>query len=232
MNNDVKIMIELQKYWHSMLSSKNKIEKCSEIIQKFENETAEIKKRIGSLANIIKDSKTSIKQHELDLGDKDARIKMLEERKEKIHTAKELQAVDKEIDMIKFDIGALEEKILSLIDELDEREKEHSGHKQALLNDENQFSKKRPALEEEMSENERIIKIHEEKFNSLIDQLGPAYRSKFIKMLRSKDGTAISKIDGEICGNCNFKIPAALVMETSRENAICNCTNCGRFLYK
>ena len=224
-------MIELQRYWHAILSSKNKIDRCNETIKKHETEQAVTEKALASLTDAIRELKRSIKQHELDLGDKDGRIKKLNGRKENISTTKELQAVEKEIDMLKFDIGALEEKILSLIDELDEKEKSHTQLSGRLQSEKSQFSEKRHALDEEISEHEQHIKINEEKYNGLIDQLASPYRSKFIKMLNSKDGTAIAKLDGEICGNCNFKIPASLVIETSRKDAITNCTNCGRFIY-
>jgi predicted nucleic acid-binding Zn-ribbon protein len=231
MNNDIKIMIELQRYCHAILSSKNKIANCNETIKKYETEQTGTEKALTSFTDDIRELKRTIRQLELDLGEKDGRIKKLNERKKNINTPKELLAVEKEIDMLKFDIGSLEEKILSLIDELDEKEKSHSLLSGKLLSEKNQFSEKRHKLDEEIMEQEKNIRLNEEKYNSLKEQLASSYKSKFIKMLNSKDGTAIAKLDGEICGNCNFKIPASLVIETSSYDAITNCTNCGRFIY-
>ncbi|OHD69764.1 MAG: hypothetical protein A2W19_09725, partial [Spirochaetes bacterium RBG_16_49_21] len=232
MNNDIKIMTELQGYWHAVLSSKNKIEQCEDIIRKFKDESSDKRKNLASLAAAIKELKSSIRQHELDLNDKDGRIKKLDERKKIIHTTKELHALEKETDVLKFDIGALEEKILALIDRLDEKEKDHAELEQSLQAKENQFSEKQHKLIGEISIQEQKIKTNEEKFNGLIDRLSAAYRSKFRKMLNVKEGTAIAKVEGEICGYCNFTIPAFLVIEISTNDVVGNCTNCGRFIYK
>jgi predicted nucleic acid-binding Zn-ribbon protein len=231
MNDDIKTMIELQRYWHAMRSSRNKIEDSLGVIKKREDQLAGVKKAFSALGETIKELKGSVKRHELDLAEKDARIKMLDERKKNISTQKELSAVEKEIDVLKFDIGALEEKILALIDDLDEKEKRHLEIAEEILSEENRFAEKRRKLDEDMAEHEKKIKLNEEKFAGLIDRLGAAYKSRFVKMLNSKEGTAIAKLEGEICGNCNFSIPASLVMDTSRKDAITTCTNCGRYLY-
>jgi uncharacterized protein len=231
MNDDIKTMIELQRYWHAIRSSKNKIEASRDAIKKREDQLASLKKALSDVAETIKELKGSVKRHELDLAEKDARIKMLDERKKNISTQKELSAVEKEIDVLKFDIGALEEKTLSIIDDLDEKEKKNTELAEELLSEDNRFAEKRRKLDEDMAEHEKRIKLNEEKFNALIDRLGAAYKSRFVKMLNSREGTAIAKLEGEICGNCNFNIPASLVMDTSRKDAITICTNCGRFLY-
>jgi predicted nucleic acid-binding Zn-ribbon protein len=232
MNDDIKIMIELQGYWHAMLAAKNKIEQCEKIIRESENELSGFRKNLTGLTGEIKDLKASTKQHELDLDDKDGRIKKLEERKKIIHTQKELQALEKEIDMLKFEIGELEEKILALIDRLDEKEKDHAEMERVLMAKENQFSEKRRMLTADITSQERTARENEETFNGSIERISPAYRSRFIKILQSKDGTAIAKVEGEICGYCNFTIPASLAIEVSDSGTVGNCTNCGRFIYK
>ncbi len=231
MNEDIKTMIELQRYWHAMRSAKIKIEESLETVKKHEKELAGNRDAILSLAGKIKGLKSEVRQHELDLAEKDARIKMLGERKKNIATQKELTAVEKEIDVLKFDINALEEKTLLIIDDLDEKEKNHAALTQELVSEENRFSEQRRKIEDNISENEKKISANKDKFDALISQLGASYRSRFIKMLNSKEGTAIAKVEGEICGNCNFSIPASLVMETSRKDSITICTNCGRYIY-
>jgi predicted nucleic acid-binding Zn-ribbon protein len=232
MNSDIQIMIELQKYWHAMLSAKNKIEQCEKIIRDFEDELSGSRKNLAGLSGEIKELKAAIRRHELDLDDKDGRIKKLDERKKIIHTQKELHALEKEIDVLRFEIGGLEEKILAMIDRLDEKEKDHADLERVVMAKENQFSEKRRMLTSDITVQERAARENEEKFNGTIDRLSPAYRSKFAKMLQSRDGTAVAKVEGEICGYCNFTIPPSLAIEVSDSATVGNCTNCGRFIYK
>ena len=162
----------------------------------------------------------------------DSRIKKLDERKKIVHNEKELHAVEKEIDVIKFDIGTLEEKIIVLMDELDGKNKTASELAQDLQERESIFDGDRNKMTQEITRHREIIRSYEEKFKVVLESLSPMYRSKFVKMLNSKEGRAIAQIYGEVCGSCNFQIPSFLAVDAADHNRITNCTNCGRYIYK
>jgi len=225
-------MIELQQYWDKIIASRSAIEKANGTIRILEKDLNEIKNGHASMVKINKELKSSLKQQELTLVEMSARIKKLEERKRIIHTEKELNALEKEIDVIKFDIGNLEEKTLSLIDDLDGKEKELGGIEQFLEEKGRRLEAEKPKTAVETARHEDIIKVNVDKFNHLIEALPLSYKSKFLKMINSRDGKGIANVEGEICGYCNFKIPAFLAIDASKDNKVVNCTNCGKFIYR
>lgn len=225
-------MVELQQYWDKITASRAAIEKTNGRMGVQEKELNEIKKRHDSMGRANKELKSSLKQQELTLAEMEARIAKLEERKRIIHTEKELHALEKEIDVIKFDIGNLEEKILSLIDELDEKEKEYRTLEQTLEEKGRVLEAEKPKTAVETARHEDIIKVNLDAFNLLIEALNSRYRSKFLKMINSRDGKGVARVEGEICGYCNFKIPAFLAIEASKDDKVVNCTNCGKFIYR
>ena len=74
MNNDIQIMIELQKFWDVVMSSRAMIEKATNGLKAGEKEIAARRTKLGSLGAIVKELKTSLKQQELELADMAARI--------------------------------------------------------------------------------------------------------------------------------------------------------------
>jgi predicted nucleic acid-binding Zn-ribbon protein len=232
MNNDIKTMIELQEYWDKITASRAAIEKARGRIGALEKDFNEIKKKHDAMVRTNKELKSSLKQQELDLADMEGRIAKLEDRKRIIHTEKELKALEKEIDVIKFEIGNLEDKTLALIDDIDAKEREYKALEQTLEEKAKALDAEKPKTAVETARHEDIIKVNMDRFNLLIEKLPSTYRSKFLRLLNSRDNKGISRVEGEICGLCNFKIPAFLAIEASKDDKVVNCTNCGKFIYR
>jgi uncharacterized protein len=232
MNNDIITMIELQKYWDAVMSSRTRIEKIMVGIKAGEKNLTTAKTALNSLGEKIKELKTSIKQHELDLTDMSNRIKKLDERKRNVQTERELKALEKEIDVLKFDIATLEEKTLALIDDLDQKQMNFEHMEKQVNADEDTLKAGRPTLEKEIFHHEDIIRNNESSFNEISVKLSIAHRSKFLKIIGSRDGKAIAKVEDEICGYCNRKIPASLAIDASKDDKVVNCTNCGKYIYR
>lgn len=232
MNSTIKTMIELQQYWDRVLSSRAAIEKIRAQHKATEKEIEADKAAIDLLNRKIRELKSAIKHEEQALSGMSGRISKLEDRKKVIHTEKELHALEKEIDLVRFESGSLEDKTLSMIDDCDKMEKELSALNlradERVLNHEAEKRKTEP----EMTEHEETIKTFSQKFDLLAEQLSSLYKSKFLKMINSRDGKGIARVEDEICGFCNFKIPSFLAIDASKEEKVVNCTNCGKFIYR
>ncbi|MBN2160285.1 MAG: hypothetical protein JW807_12895 [Spirochaetes bacterium] len=225
-------MIELQGFWDNVLASRAGIEKARETERSLEKDLADGNRRLASLGNTVKELKNSTKQNELDLKEKEERISKLEERKKIIHTEKELKALEKEIDVIRFDIGALEEKGLAVYDELDARQTEYAELEEAVGVMGARLNETKTKHAGEIADFENTIKTNESAFNSLVGSLAVQHKSRFLKLIQSKDGKGIARVDGEICGFCNRKIPASLAIDSGKDEKVVTCSNCGKFIYR
>ncbi|HPC41823.1 MAG TPA: hypothetical protein PL180_13335 [Spirochaetota bacterium] len=232
MNSNVKIMVELQQHWDRVLHARASIDKIKASVKATEKDLSASRSSVESLSKKVKELKNSIKQNELSLSEMGARIAKLEDRKKIIHTEKELHALEKEIDSIRFETGKLEEKTLSLIDDLDLKEKELSRLQAEVAEQARIFEDEKAKSISDIAAHEDTIKEHNDKFDAIIDQLSALYKSKFLKMINSRDGKGIARVDGEICGFCNFKIPSFLAIDASKDDHVVNCTNCGKYIYK
>lgn len=232
MNRDIAKMVELQGFWNAVLSARRSIEKAGEKTRTLDSDAESVRKRCAVSDTAIRELKNTIRQHELDLKEREGRVARLEERRREITTERELKALDKEVDVIRFDIGALEEKTIALMDDLEKREGERRVLEEERIRKEALVEKERPVAEAEIARHGEVARVNEERFAGAAEQLSASYRAKFVKMIQSKDGTGVARLDGEICGFCNFKVPAHLAIQAGRDDTVTTCTNCGKYIYR
>lgn len=231
MNNEISVMIELQHYWDNVMKSETEIERCKKSIKTWEDRLKEISLRVSDTETKVKNLKLTLKKNELDLEGTDLKIKKIEERKTQLKSERELDAQNNELILLTDAKDKLEETVLDLLDKQEKLEQKLNEYK-------NEFSESDPQIKIDIEGlNKKIIEFKKEsdlfknKFNELLTSVSPANKSRFTKLISSKDGVAIAKLNGEICSRCNFQIPASIAASASSQKNIETCTNCGRFIY-
>lgn len=232
MNKDIKIMIELQRFWQNILTEEKDIERNNKSIEYWRNDLKEKEAEIDTIKDEIKNLKSTIKTNELQLNELDLKVKKLENQRLSIGKEKELTAIDHEIETVNKGRGDIEEKLINDMDSLEEKENRHESLMNELEDSQKQVDNDISEIQKKIDKSESIIMENKEKYNELIDALNTRYSSKFDKMLKSKHGIAVAKVDNNVCSGCNFEIPASLAIEALKTDSITNCTNCGRFIYR
>lgn len=232
MNKNIQIMITLQKQWDTVQEARKKIERNNKTITFWEDEFLEFRSEMSNLQNAIINSKKEIKVNELLLAEYDSKIKKLEERRNHLKSEKEILAVGREIDQLKKERGAIEEKLIFLLDSLAESEEKFKSMKMTEQEKEKQIIHDVEKLKRDSSELEIAEKSAKGQFDNLLNDIDFVHQSKFLKLINSKDNKAIGSVHGEICEHCNFKIPPFLAIDAGKDDRVVSCTNCGRFIYK
>ena len=232
MKSDIKIMIELQRYWQNVLKGKEDTERERKKITFWKDELKKKQDEEAALLQGIKELRHEIKTREVDLEEVDGRIKKLEERRPLLKSEKELDALGQELEKAKGEDEALEESLIISMDDLDAREKEEAALKAELEEMAVQVAKDITFLEGKISEHEAYIAENNDKYESLLPSLSSTLQKRFPKLLKSKNGRAISPVRGDVCGSCNFQIPPHLVQETAGNSTVVTCTNCGCYIFE
>jgi predicted nucleic acid-binding Zn-ribbon protein len=232
MNKDITLMIELQRYWDNVLRCRGDIEKSEKSILHWKDQLKAKSDEILALEGNIKNIKVSINEKETELSEKDEQIKKLEKRKDVIKNEKEVTALEHEFIKIKTDKDNLENELINLFDYLKQKEDELKVFKIESAESEKQSLLDIKELEDRINRFQVSISENQNKFDSNIDQLSAAVKTRFSKLIKSQNGKGIAIITGENCGVCNFQIPFNLIQDALKESNIVNCSNCGKFLYK
>lgn len=231
MNRDIQLMINIQKNWDSILQLKNNIDRKKSDIKFWRNELNDLIAEQNSMGTSIKKLKQEIMSNELELKEREVKIKSLTERKQNVHNERELKAVSSELDSVNISRDHLEEMTIKQMDELEGIESSYATLSDKVQDKKVLVEKDVAMLEGEINDLDSKIAAITVIYNELTAELPLSIKSKFLKLLQSKEAKAIAAIKDEICNCCNFKIPAHLSVEASKNDKICNCTNCGRFIY-
>ena len=231
MNNEINTMIELQHYWDIVMQKESEIDRFKKSIQLWEKRLIDLKNTLNKKEDSLKNLRLKSRQSELSLEEIDAKILKIEQRKDNIKSERELDAQNNELKILKKEKDSLESTVLDLMDKIESSESEING----LIKESEETS-----IQTETDINSLKIKIencqsdsdsNKAKFNELLNNLTPSTKARFSKLINSKDGIAIAKLNGEICSRCNFQIPSAIAVSTTKRESLNTCTNCGRFIY-
>lgn len=232
MNNDINIMIQLQNIWDKVLAGKDVIRRSENSIEFWKKNLNEKRAEVAKYEELLIKFKKNIKEKEIDLAELETHYAKTEERLKLVKSERELEAQKHEHEKIAADKDAKEELLINIMDELDETEKKLEKLKNELEESENQVDADIRELKSKIVKEENDINENQSEFDTLLEDLSPEYSSRFQKLLNSKNGRGVGKVEGDICSSCNFKIPASLATESSMDEKAVSCTNCGRFIYR
>jgi len=231
MNNEISIMIELQHFWDIVMKCESDIERSKKSIKTWETRLNELSEKLSASNTHVKNLKLDLKKNELALEETELKKKKLEHRLDQLKSEREIEAQNHEIALSEDVKDRLESAILEILDMLEKSEIELAEFKKEFSESEQQVKNDILSLDKKISDSLEEAGIYREKFNNLLGSLSSVNQSKFAKLISSKDGVAIAKLNGEICSRCNFQIPSSLAVSASSGNRIETCTNCGRFIY-
>ena len=224
-------MVDLQRIWDEVLKTRSEIDRKTKSITFWQNELIAKKTEEARLKEDIKLKKNVLKNNELELASLETKTIKLNVRRKSVQTEREMKAVDSELEGALSSKSTLEENILAMMEEQETLEGNLHTVSTELVEMEKQVNHDIDELMKERDELKILSIEKEEKFNCMSDELPPALKSKFSKLIQSKEGKAIGEVVKEICSVCNFKIPASLALQSARDDTISNCTNCGRFIF-
>ncbi len=231
MNNDIALMIELQRYWSNVLQGTADIEKTRKAILYWGDRVRDGEKTLSDLDEAIKKTKIEIQRKEMELADLDAKAKKLDDRTNQVSSEKEMTAVRNELNAVNDARGKVEEEAIRLMDSVEEKSGSRKKAADELQETASQAEKDIATMRERIARFEMLTDENRNNYDASVAKLSPAVKSRFQKLLSSGIGIAIAKVEGETCGACHFQIPAYLISDASKNDKIVNCTNCGRFIY-
>ncbi len=231
MNNEIAVMIELQHYWDNVMKCEAEILRLNKSIATWEQRLKDIKLQVSKKDSDIRDLKLKIKKNELDLEEVETKSEKTEQRKNQLKSEREIDAQNNELILLHERKGKIEDSLIEMLDILDKVENELIMLKKEKDETETQVAIDLKQLNARIDEKKNESGEFRGKFDHAVISLSPQIKSKFLKLISSKDGIAIASLSGDTCSHCNFKVPSAIAASASGRKSIETCTNCGRFIY-
>ena len=177
--------------------------------------------------------KLQMKQKEKDgeLAQKEANVKKYEGQLSQVKTNKEYSALQQEIASMKADGSLLEEEIIKIMDQVEAASEEVKKERERLKIIEKEYQAREAELDQKnKSYLEKIETLRKERA-AIVEQVQPEARALYDLIIQKKQGMALAKINGEICGACQLQLRAQLINEVRLAQVLTVCENCSRILY-
>ncbi|MEW5718168.1 MAG: C4-type zinc ribbon domain-containing protein [Chloroflexota bacterium] len=176
--------------------------------------------------------RAQMRDRELEAKTLDAKIKGIEERlySGRVTNPKELDSVEKDLQMHKRQRSSLDDKLLALMDAVEQAQKLADAKAGALkqadgtrARDLEQLARERDALAA------RLAELNAEREQTRAALNADALRT-YDHLRKAKGGRAVVQIKRDACGACGVATPTGLVHRAREGNEIVLCSGCGRIL--
>ena len=183
--------------------------------------------------------KSETKNTHTDLQDAELELKRIEQKKKdfeqklyggKITVPKEMTAMEQEIEALGRMREKLDEKILTLMEQLELRKNEESTAKTKLSSAKKDFEAQQAAYKDTVSKMTSEVKKLKEAREKLVPEIPAELLHQYESLRQTKGGIGLARIVQGSCSACRMALSAAQIRKTKASITPQVCDNCGRLL--
>jgi predicted nucleic acid-binding Zn-ribbon protein len=226
----IQYMLELQdldtqlgKWEKQRLALNKSVDESKAVVAACQDKQAELKKTVeeekkkrGIYELEVKVKEDEIKKHNVQLG--------------QLTSNDAYKAKLTEIQNCRKDILAMEEQILILIQNEEAIKLKFDEEAKALKAQTAEAEAKQSKMVAEAKEFEGKVSAEQEKRQKLLDAMGKDFSYTYLRYHKANRGKVITRIEHDLCSNCNMKVSAHQINEVRKQKNLCYCQSCGLIL--
>ncbi|MFC1804249.1 zinc ribbon domain-containing protein [Candidatus Omnitrophota bacterium] len=231
LKSQIKNLVQLQKVDSQIHDLK--YEK-SQLPQEIEAITASFEAKKQSLAELEKetlDLEVKKKEGEVDLAAKEEQAKKFQGQLYSLKTNEEYKAMLQQIEGVNADASVVEDKILELLEKIEESKKAIVKERERLKEEEKLSGQEKAKIEVRIKEIDGQLA----QLDAQRKQFSPGVDANILKqyerILANRDALAIVDIQDNACHGCNMSVPPQVINLIRMYERIVTCEVCNRILY-
>jgi predicted nucleic acid-binding Zn-ribbon protein len=152
-------------------------------------------------------------------------------RMNRIKNAKELQALQREIDVMRQANGDLEEELIKIMQQMDGVKAQIQGKESELAAVREEWQKQQQTLGSQITGIDQAVNEAASRRQMIAAQITGELISRYEMIFSRRGGTAVVEVSGGICQGCFMNIPPQLSNEIIRSEKVHLCPSCQRILF-
>jgi predicted nucleic acid-binding Zn-ribbon protein len=230
-NPDLRNLIALQDIELTIASLQKQVADIPNKVQAFENELRRVQSEHQGRVALMKDlsNKRRTLEGQVDLSR--AKLSRLKDQLMSVKTNKEYTAMLHEIQASEEQIRSEEDKILELMEQMENMEHDLKGAEQEML-------RKTAELRESIRRTNESAPSLEAELAKMIDQkkltesqIDPDLLFRYRRIAEVRKGVALAEAKDELCSACHVRIRPQMYAELLRTENIHACDSCSRILF-
>jgi predicted nucleic acid-binding Zn-ribbon protein len=152
-------------------------------------------------------------------------------RMNRIKNVKELQALQREIDLMRQANGDLEDELIRIMQEIDVVKAQIQTKEAEMAVMQEDWLKKQKELEQEIHGIDEAVSEAATRRQTIASQVTRDLISRYELIFSRRGGTAVVEVNAGICQGCFMNIPPQLWNEIIRNEKLHLCPSCQRILF-
>jgi uncharacterized protein len=152
-------------------------------------------------------------------------------RMNRIKNVKELQALQREIELMKQTNGDLEEEIIKVMQEMDVIKAQIQSKESEIAAMQEEWQSKQHELQAQIRGIDAAVSAAATRRESIASQVTGDLISRYELIFSRRGGTAVVEVAAGICQGCYMNLPPQLWNEINRNEKLHLCPSCQRILY-
>lgn len=179
----------------------------------------------------LKKNMAATKAVELEIESVKDTIKKYRHQQGQIKNNDQYRALEREIRENMGRIRELEEREMTLMEELESLKSVTTEREASLKQDEASVDVDLKALDERLKNIQGEVEEARKNREGLTEGIDESWLSRYTRIFNNKGDYALVPVDKGTCGGCHMKVPPQLVQDAKRGDAMVSCSYCGRLLY-
>lgn len=188
--------------------------------------------KVTAAEDQLKTLQLAQKQKEVDLQEREEKVRKLQGQLFQLKTNKEYTAMQREIQGLKADNSLLEEAIIKLFDAVDQAASVRQREQAALAQAQEQFQAEEARIHRELAEITEQMACLERERQGMLPDVPPPTLTVYEQVLHLREGVALAPLVKESCGGCHRRLPPQVINEVYLKAKLVTCENCNRILYQ
>jgi predicted nucleic acid-binding Zn-ribbon protein len=152
-------------------------------------------------------------------------------RMNRIKNAKELQALQREIDLLRHSNSELEEELITIMQEIDGIKAAMRAKEAEMAAMQEEWQKQQQELQGQISGIDQAVSEALTRRQNIAAQVARDLISRYELIFSRRGGNAVVEVAGGICQGCYMNIPPQLSNEIIKSEKVHLCPSCQRILY-
>jgi len=230
MRREIHLLITIAKLDAQLNACRNELAQLPAKVEKIARDLTAVDKAVGEAGSHLESMKKEKRTLEQKVQDSTEKVKKLKVQLMEIKTNKEYQAMLHEIGHMEKDIDDHEERLLMLMDELEQQGLETGGFTKKKDEEQKQLAAEKAGLETRLSHLEGEMKRLEGEKPKILAELDPQIKKRYDRILAKLHDFAVTHVVDDVCQGCHSRIPPQAVLEVKKNDQIIACQACGRIL--
>lgn len=198
-----------------------------------------LKQRLAAARANLEAAQSKLTQNETELKDNELKLQAIDEKRSKFeqrlyHTVggstRELQAVEKEVNLLKAQQGQLDGRVLELYDIVESGRREAQAAQVEVDRIEKELSDALAHESQEHDDLEKELADLAPRREAAAARITDRHLMSRYEAVKKSVGTGIAKVSAGKCGGCHISITAYVLGALRKDGEFQSCESCGRIL--